>query len=471
MRSQAMHFKSRASGALADERLQLVLRRFGAGFAEKRAEARAAYGVEAFEELRAASAAIRDRALASLDAWLLRFEAEAARRGTQVLWAETAGEVRELVLDICRRHGLAKAIKSKSMVSEESGLNEALEAGGVTPVETDLGEYIIQLAKEPPSHIIAPAIHKDLAQVAELFELHHRRPRLSDPESLTREARQMLRAHFLSADLGITGGNFLVAETGSVAIVTNEGNGRMVTTLPRVHVAITGIEKVVPTLEDLSTLNRVLPRSATGQEIENYFSILTGPRRAGDADGPEHMVVILVDAGRTELVGGDLAEMLRCIRCGACMNHCPVFQTVGGHAYGWVYPGPMGSVLTPVFTGLENALDLPQAATLCGACEVACPVKIPLPELLRRLRERQMERRLRPWGERTALRAWAFAATRPRLYARLTRVAARILKMMGGRRGAIRRLPFDRRGWTLGRDFPAPEGKTFRELYAARRAQ
>ncbi len=469
MRSQAMHFRSRASAALADGRLQQVLSRFGAGFAEKRTAARAAYGARAFEELRGACAEIRDRALASLDAWLARFEAEAVRRGTQVLWAETSAEVRQLVLDICRRHGLVKAIKSKSMVSEEAGLNQALEAAGVTPVETDLGEYIIQLAKEPPSHIIAPAIHKDLEQVAELFERHHRRQRLSDPEAMTREAREMLRAHFLSADLGITGGNFLVAETGSVALVTNEGNGRMVSTLPRVHVAITGIEKVIPTLEDLSTLNRILPRSATGQEIENYFSILTGPRRAGDADGPEHMYVILVDAGRTELVGGDLAEMLRCIRCGACMNHCPVFQTVGGHAYGWVYPGPMGAVLTPVFNGIENALDLPQAATLCGACEVACPVQIPLPRLLRTLRERQMERRLRPWGERAAIAAWAFAAARPRLYAWLTRIAARILKLMGGKRGTIARLPFDRRGWTLGRDFPAPEGRTFRELYCARR--
>ena len=460
-----MHFKQRASQALADERLQSTLKRFGGGFAEKRAAARTAYGVEAFEELRAASAAIRDRALEHLDGWLLRFEAEAARRGTVVLWAEDAGEACRHVIDICTRHGLKKAIKSKSMLSEEAGLNEVLAAAGVQPVETDLGEYILQLAHEPPSHIIAPAIHKDLAQVSELFEKHHGRPRSDDIAQLTREAREMLRPHFLSADLGISGANFLVAESGSVAIVTNEGNGRMVTTLPRVHVAITGIEKVIPTLEDLSTLNRILPRSATGQEIENYFSILTGPRGEGDADGPQHMYVILVDNGRTRLVGGELQEMLRCIRCGACMNHCPVFQTVGGHAYGWVYPGPMGSVLTPVYNGLENALDLPQAATLCGACEVACPVMIPLPELLRKLREQQVERKLRPWAERAGLRVWAALAMRPWFYALATRIAARVLYWMGGRRGAISRLPFDP-GWTQGRDFPAPEGKTFRELYA-----
>ena len=468
MRIQSMQFKARAHGALADARLQSVLKRFGSGFADKRAAAREAYGVEAFEELRRASEAIRNRGLANLDAWLLRFEEEATRRGVKVLWAKDAEEIRRHVLEICARHGVKKAIKSKSMVSEEAGLNEALEANGVTPVETDLGEYIIQLAKEPPSHIIAPAIHKDKEQVSDLFAEHHRRPRLTDTAALTREAREMLRAHFLSADLGISGGNFLVAETGSVAIVTNEGNGRMVTTLPRVHVAITGIEKVIPTLEDLSTLNRVLPRSATGQEIENYFTIVTGPRREGDLDGPEHMYVIVVDNGRTRLVGSDMQDMLRCIRCGACMNHCPVFQTVGGHAYGWVYPGPMGSVLTPVYQGIENALDLPQAATLCGACEVACPVRIPLPELLRKLRERQMEAGLRPWRERAGFRLWAFAAKRPRLYALATRIAVRVLKLMGGAKGRISRLPVGS-GWTLGRDMPAPAGKTFRELYASRR--
>ncbi|HEX5612461.1 MAG TPA: LutB/LldF family L-lactate oxidation iron-sulfur protein [Burkholderiales bacterium] len=464
MQVASMHFHQRASRALEDVQLQRNLKRFGSGFADKRAVARAAYGIEAFEELRVASAAIRDRSLAHLDAWLLRFEEEATRRGTVVLWAEDAEEACALVLDICRRHGLKKAIKSKSMLSEEAGLNDALEQAGVQPVETDLGEYILQLAKEPPSHIIAPAIHKDLEQVSALFEKHHAQPRSDDIQRLTREAREMLRPHFLSADLGISGGNFLVAETGSVAIVTNEGNGRMVTTLPRVHVAITGIEKVIPTLEDLSALNRILPRSATGQEIENYFSILTGARREGDLDGPEHMYVVLVNNGRTRFVGSDMQEMLRCIRCGACMNHCPVFQTVGGHAYGWVYPGPMGSVLTPVYNGLENALDLPQAATLCGACEVACPVMIPLPELLRKLREKQTEQDLRPWQERLGLRIWAAFALRPRLYAAATKVAARILRWMGGRRGSIKRLPFDP-GWTHARDFPAPEGRTFRDLY------
>lgn len=465
-----MHFKQRAGSALADAKLQSVMKRFGSGFVEKRTQARAAFGVDLFERLRDEGAKLRDRGLANLDVWLLRFEAEALRRGATVLWAGDTAEAREHVLRICREHGLKKAIKSKSMVSEEAGLNDALEAHGVQPVETDLGEYIIQLAKEPPSHIIAPAIHKDKEQVSDLFTEHHRKPRLTDIDELTREARVMLREHFLSADLGISGGNFLIAETGSVAIVTNEGNGRMTTTLPRVHIAITGIEKVIPTLEDLSLLNRLLPRSATGQAISNYVSVLTGPRGANDREGPEHMVFVLVDNGRTDFLGGEMQEMLRCIRCGACMNHCPVYQTVGGHAYGWVYPGPMGSVLTPMFNGLENALDLPQAATLCGACHVACPVKIPLPGLLRKLREKQVEQRLRPRTERAAIRLWAFAATRPWLYALGTKLAVRVLRMLSSSTGVIRRIPFDP-GWTLGRDIPAPERKTFRQLYAEQRSE
>jgi L-lactate dehydrogenase complex protein LldF len=268
--------------------------------------------------------------------------------------------------------------------------------------------------------------------------------------------------------MGISGANFVIAETGSTLIVTNEGNGRMVTTLPRIHVAITGIEKVVPTLEDVTTLVRMLPRHATGQSITNYVSVTTGPKGAGDADGPQHFHIILVDAGRTRLVGGDMQEMLRCIRCGACMNHCPVYQNIGGHAYGWVYPGPMGSVLTPTYVGLENALDLPNAATLCNQCGVACPVKIPLPDLLRKLREKQFERRLKPWPERIGLAVWGWVVQRPALYSPATRIAARVLSWLGGREQMIRSLPLAG-GWTGGRDLPAPQGKTFRELYAKRR--
>ena len=465
-----MHFKPRAAEALANATLQANLGKFqSVGFTALRAKAVAEFGPELFEKLRGEGAAIRDRPLASLDAWIERFETQAVRRGAQVLYAETREEACELLLDICRRHGVKKAIKSKSMLSEEAGVNEALAGAGVTPVETDLGEYILQLAEEPPSHIIAPALHKSKEEVAGLFQTHHHSARKDDIRRLTREAREVLRQHFLSADLGISGGNFLIAETGSGVIVTNEGNGRMVTTLPRVHVCITGIEKVLPTLEDFSTLLRLLTRSATGQPISNYVSLFTGPRGRHDSDGPEHMFFILVDAGRTNLVGGDMQEMLRCIRCGACMNHCPVYRAVGGHSYGWVYPGPMGSVLTPSYVGLEKALDLPHAATLCGACSVACPVKIPLPELLRKLREKQVDRGLRPRSEVAAIRLWSWVARHPRLYAFAAAIAARCLRILGGRSGMIRMLPFGRE-WTRGRFFPAPRsGKTFRALYAARK--
>jgi L-lactate dehydrogenase complex protein LldF len=373
------------------------------------------------------------------------------------------------VVDIAHRHGVKKAVKSKSMLSEEAGLNQALEASGIAPVETDLGEYILQINNnEPPSHIIAPVVHKSLDEVADLFERVHHKPRKTEIPELTREAREVLRSHFLDADMGISGGNFLVAETGSVALVTNEGNGRMVTTLPRVHVVVTGIEKVIPTLEDLSLLLRLLIRSATGQHISNYVSLLTGVKRPEEHDGPEHLYFILVDNGRADLVASEFQDMLRCIRCGACMNHCPVYQTIGGHAYGWVYPGPMGSVLTPLYQGIDKAIDLPHAATLCNQCGVVCPVKIPLPELLRKLREKQVEGNLRPWTERLALKAWAWVASKPKLYALGTWFGVRYLNWLAGGGDRIRVLGTAPE-WTLGRDFPAPEGRTFRELYARRK--
>ena len=463
-----MHFKARAGQKLADVQLQANLHKAKSKFVGMRAKA--IVEIDDFEATREAARVLRNRVLNDLDLWLEQFERQATRRGASVLWARDSAEICEQVIAIARRHGVKKITKSKSMLSEEAGLNLALEAAGIQPVETDLGEYILQINdNEAPSHIIAPVFHKSKEEVSALFARTHQRPALSDIEAMTREAREVLRPHFLTADMGISGGNFLIAETGSVALVTNEGNGRMVTTLPKVHVVITGIEKVVPTLEDLSTLMRLLPRSATGQSISNYFSLLTGVKKPEESDGPEHLYFILVDNGRADMVGGEFAEMLRCIRCGACMNHCPVYQAVGGHAYGWVYPGPMGSILTPLFTGLENAIDLPQAATLCNQCGVVCPVKIPLPDLLRKLREKQVERHLRPLKERLALRLWAWVASHPWLYAIGTRIGVRYLKWLahdGERNDRIRILGMATE-WTLGRDFPAPEGKTFRELYPA----
>ena len=260
-------------------------------------------------------------------------------------------------------------------------------------------------------------------------------------EELCLEARGVLRGHYLSADMGISGGNFFVAETGSVVLVTNEGNATLTTTLPKVHVAISGIEKIVPTLEDVATLMRLLPRSATGQSISNYVDILTGPKGAGEFHGAEHMYFIIVDSGRTAVLGSDVREALRCIRCGACMNHCPVYQNIGGHSYGWVYPGPIGAILTPMYVGLENALDLPHASTLCNQCGVVCPVKIPLPDLQRKLREKEFERKLRPWHETAGLKLWSWFALRPALYGTVSSWGVRMLRLMAGEDGMIHKLP------------------------------
>jgi L-lactate dehydrogenase complex protein LldF len=462
MQVASMNFKASASVKLKDTTLQKAMEKAKGKFVYGRANA--ILELDNFEEIRTAGAAIRDRALNNLDAYLLQFEKEAQARGAIVHWAETSEEVNRIVLDIAKTNGVKKVTKSKSMVSEECGLNLALQGAGIAVMETDLGEYILQLADEPPSHIIAPAVHKSREQVSALFQKAHHTEYKSDIGELTREAREVLRPHFLAADMGISGANFLLAETGSTVIVTNEGNGRMVTTLPRIHVAITGIEKVVPTLEDFSMLIRLLPRSATGQSITNYVSITTGTRGAGESDGPEQFHIVLVDSGRSKLLGTRLQSALRCIRCGACMNHCPVYQNIGGHAYGWVYPGPIGAVLTPSYVGLENALDLPQASTMCNECGVVCPVKIPLPDLMRVLREEEFERKMRPWQERWSIQAWSWAVQRPAVYALLAKIGAKLLALVGGKEKLLHKLPgLD--GWTDGRDMPAPSGETFRAAY------
>jgi L-lactate dehydrogenase complex protein LldF len=462
MQIQSMHFQSRATEKLADIRLQRNLRRLADKFVTARAQAMTEID---FEATREAAVERRNRAIGRLDLWLEQFEANATKAGATVLFAESAAQASEMVVAIARQHEVKTVTKSKSMVSEEMALNTALAQAGIEPIETDLGEYILQINdNEAPSHIIAPVIHKDKEEISDLFSKVHQRPKLSDIPELTREAREQLRPKFLSADMGVTGGNFVIAETGSVALVTNEGNEGMVTIMPRVHVVVTGIEKVLPTLEDFATVARLLTRSATGQSISNYISLLTGTRAKGEPDGPDHLYFVLVDGGRSSLLGSEFQDMLRCIRCGACMNHCPVYQKIGGHAYGWVYPGPMGSVLTPAYQGLENSLDLPQAATLCGECHVVCPVKIPLPDLLRKLRERQYERHLRPWAERVSLSLWAYVAVRPPLYRLLASMASLFLRISGGRRHRVGGLPLAN-GWTAYRDLPTPRGATFSARY------
>ena len=469
-----MHFHARAGEKVRNAVLQRALQKAKPLFVGKRAKGMVSLAEDGldFQLLRSTAKNIRNRTLADLDVWLDIFEERATATGAEVLWARDGAEVSRLVVDIARRHGVSKAVKSKSMLSEEAQLNEALAAAGVRPVETDLGEYIVQLAGEAPSHIIAPAVHKTINEIEALFAKEHDRPlqtrTSADIPAMAQEARAVLRQHFLSAEMGISGANFLIAETGSAALVTNEGNGRMVTTLPKVHVVITGIEKIVPTLEDFATLMRLLPRSATGQSISNYVSLLTGTKRDGDHEGPEKTIFILVDNGRANLLGSDYQDMLRCIRCGACMNHCPVYFSLGGHAYGWVYPGPMGSVLTPLFTGIENALDLPHASTGCNQCGAVCPVEIPLPTLMHRLREEQNERGLRPWSERLALKAWAWMAGKPLLYRWFARRAARYLNWLADGSGRIRIFGLAPE-WTAGRDLPVSSGRTFHELYSARK--
>ena len=472
--SQAIHFQARAGEKVRNAVLQRALQKAKPLFVGKRAKGIASLAEDGldFETLRSTAKNIRNRTLADLDVWLDIFAERAMASGAEVLWARDGAEVSRLVVDIARRNGVSKVAKSKSMLSEEARLNEALAAAGVRPVETDLGEYIVQLAGETPSHIIAPAVHKTIGEIEALFAKAHGRPvetrTSADIPAMAQEARAVLRQHFLSAEMGISGANFLIAETGSAALVTNEGNGRMVTTLPKVHVVITGIEKIVPTLEDFATLMRLLPRSATGQAISNYVSLLTGTKREGDHDGPEKTIFILVDNGRANLLGSDYQDMLRCIRCGACMNHCPVYFSLGGHAYGWVYPGPMGSVLTPLYTGIENALDLPHASTGCNQCGAVCPVEIPLPALMHRLREEQNVRGLRPWSERVALRAWAWLAGKPALYRWFARRAARYLNWLADGTGRIRIFGLAP-AWTAGRDLPVSSGQTFHELYSARK--
>jgi len=398
------------------------------------------------EELRQRAHDARMRVIDDLDRHVSEFSSALAARGGRPYFAHTAEEACAYVVDVCRRTGATLAAKSKSMASEEIGLNAALEEAGVRPVETDLGEYILQLAGEHPVHIVAPAIEKTAEDAAELLSRVEGAEIPAELEALTRAARRQLRDVFLRAEVGITGVNFGVSETGSICLVTNEGNGRLVSSLPRVHVAILGMERLVATLADLAVLLRLLARSGTGQKLTTYTTLITGPRRAGERDGPEELHVVILDNGRSSLLGGRYREMLACIRCGACLNVCPVYRKTGGAAYGPVYSGPMGAVLAPLLVGLERAPALPHASSLCGACTDACPVKIPLHELLLELRRDLVEQRTAPFGERLAFRLWSLAWSSPAGYRLSTRLA-RLGQSLGGRVGPGRT-------WASGRALP-----------------
>lgn len=462
---QSAPFNANVRAALSNRTLQEALGGLDGGLVARRRQAVAAMGD--FEGLRESGKTIRDATLSQLDQHLKTFERNATRAGSIVHWASTAAEARAIILDLCTRAGARLVTKGKSMVSEEIGLNAHLEAAGIEVAETDLGEYILQLRKEAPSHIIAPAIHLTRADVEADFRRHHVHlpadREFNDTESIVAEARGILREKFLKADAGITGANFLVAETGSAVIVTNEGNGDLTLSLPRVHIVLASIEKVVPTLADTAVLLRLLARSATGQDMTAYTTFATGPKRAGDPDGPEVCHIVIIDNGRSELLGGKFRDVLRCIRCGACLNHCPVYQAIGGHAYSSVYAGPIGAALTPALDGLAQARDLPQASTFCGRCEEVCPVKIPLVTLMRQWREIDYDNKLAPLGQRLGYSLWAKIARRPRVYNTAAALVARAL----GRKhisALVSVLPFASK-WTRTRDLPKSQRRTFQEQW------
>jgi len=417
------------------------------------------------DEMRDRAREIRAHTLSSLDHYLAEFADAVEHRGGYVFFAADAAEANEYIVDLARSENVALVVKAKSMVTEEIHLNDAIEAAGIEVVETDLGEFIVQLAGETPSHIIAPVLHKNRYDVGELFAAELGVEYTDAPSELNDIARSYLRERFLGADMGISGANFGVAEDGAICLVTNEGNGRLVTSVPRIHVAVMGMERLVPTRPDLAVMLEVLARSATGQKLSVYSNIVAGPRRGGEPDGPDQLHVVIVDNGRSATLGSAVAEILYCIRCGACLNACPVYRHVGGHAYATVYPGPIGKVLTPSLFGLEQWHELPAASSLCGACEEVCPVRIEIPKLLVELRKQSTDHMSR--GIRIGISWYSRIATRPRLFRAVTRAGGWMGRLLG-REGWMRWTPWLVRGWTDKRELPAPAPQTFHDWWSDR---
>lgn len=463
---QSGEIHERAPQALGDAHLQEALRSSTLRLYEHRLGA--VHELPNFERLRERGRELKREVIEHLDSYLVEFADQVERRGGKVHWAGDAAEACAIVVGIAEAARAREVVKGKTMVSEEIELNHALEAAGIRAVETDLGEFILQLAGERPAHIVAPAIHKTRQDVADLFQRALQSEHTIEPERLTGIARRALREMFRKAGMGVSGANFAIAETGTVVVIENEGNIRFSTTAPPVHVALVGIEKLIPRFADLGVFLRLLARSATGQRLTSYTSILTGPRRAGE-DGPDQMHVVLLDNGRTRLLADPkMREALYCIRCGACLNACPVYRKIGGHSYGWVYSGPIGALITPVLAGLGEARELPFASSLCGACREVCPVKINIPDLLLHLRSEAQKfaetprPHDSPVGERTAIRLWAWVMRRPWAYslgARFARMGQRFFADRGWIRH-FKKYPLSR--WTEGRDFPALAPKPFR---------
>src|SRR3954463_12125752 len=421
------------------------------------------------EAMRTLAGEIKQHALDHLDYYLEQLKTNVEKRGGRVHFASDASEAREIILKIARDAGCKRVIKSKSMVSEEIELAHHMEAAGLDVVETDLGEFIVQIDHDKPSHIVAPIVHKDRQSIATLFSKYFGTPYNEDAKAMTAQARKHLRDKFRNADFGMTGGNFLVAETGQICVVENEGNARQSMTTPRVLVSLVGIEKVIPRLSDLSVMLKLLARSATGQAMTIYTSIFGGVRGEGEKDGPAEFHLVLMDNGRSEILASEYRETLRCIRCGACLNACPIYRKIGGHAYGYVYSGPIGALITPLFQGLENYKDLPQASSLCGACYEACPVKINIPQHLINMRRDIVNSQLNGFWERVVYRLWAWGMKSAFVYWLVSAMQKMDLRRRAKGTGWVEKLPKVASGWTQIRDMPAPAAKTFHQMWRKRR--
>lgn len=422
-----------------------------------------------WEEWRNHGEEIRQHVLENLDYYLHQLSENVEKRGGHVFFASTPEEANQYIKEVVQKKNGKKIVKSKSMVTEEIGMNQALEEIGCEVIETDLGEYILQIDDhDPPSHIVAPALHKNKEQIRDVFKAKLGYTKTEKPEELTFHARQMLRQEFLSADVGITGCNFAVAESGSISLVTNEGNARLATALPKTQITVMGMERIVPTYEELEVLVSLLTRSAVGQKLTSYVTTLTGPKEEGDVDGPEEFHLVIVDNGRSKILGTEFQSVLQCIRCAACINVCPVYRHVGGHSYGSIYPGPIGAVLSPLLGGYDDFKELPYASTLCAACTEACPVKIPLHDLLHKHRQKIVEKEGRaPISEKVAMKAFGLGAASPMLYKMGSKLAPSAMNPFTANE-KISNGPGPLKAWTEIREFPAPSKERFRDWFDER---
>jgi len=450
-------FEKKIGETLADPALQLKIYTNTATLVDKRKTAVSEEAFPEYQELRTKANALKRHAIEHLDLYLEQFEANVIAHGGKVIWCRDATEVSDFVLNLAKERQAKLIVKSKSMTTEEIDLNERLEHHGLEPVETDLGEYIIQLRHERPYHIVAPALHLTRHDVADVFTEKLGIPHDTVIENQTMTARGLLREKFLAADIGISGANFLVADSGAVVLVENEGNARLTTTAPKIHIAVAGIEKIIPRAQDLGVFLKLLGRSATGQPLTVYTSFLSGPKRTGEIDGPEEFYLVLLDNGRTKLIADEAKrQSLYCIRCGACLNICPVYRKIGGHSFPWAYSGPIGAIISPQFLGIDHTPKLPFASSLCGACADVCPVKIDIPQVLLDLRAEVSKSPL----EHRAFRIFAWMMTHPAIY----RLSAKIgLKLF-----FLAKLAPPAKAWLSQRDLPNPPEKSFTDLWKLR---